>query len=245
MNKKALILWLSLWIPVYGNTLPDTWKWLVEENTKIEISDTLINHQADTAKYQQDQIDVLSDDLSKCISKSIIDYFNKEITSYSFSEQEQAVLQWEIAKYFSKNKIIQVVWDKIVIKLDKNWVYNLFDTFLPYFMPKLKWYSKLWISLLGKKTCINIVYKDIVNRKWKDAEALYMEDFCTLIKYIVDGIKPKYGGDMTISEWLNTMLIAFPNEHMNSKKNSDQYKKYWKKSISDIKEYKKYLITSK
>lgn len=249
MNKHwawlLLLSSLGLWVPntdahtnVVNNTRDQIVNVVQEPNQKSaspEITSIL--------NFQDNDLEITPDELSKCISESIMNYFNKEVKSYSFSEQEQKILKQWFEKYFAEHKVFSVKWDKIVINMNKQWLYSLFEEFLPYFMPKLKWYSRFWIKLLGIKACTNIVYNDIVGRKWKDAETLYIEDIGILVKYIVDWIKWKYGGDMTIKEWLDSILILFPNNHMKQK--MWQYNPNdLNQSISNIKNMKDKLISN-
>jgi hypothetical protein len=83
-------------------------------------------------------------------------------------------------------------------------------------MPKLKWYAKFWIKLLWMDKCCNMVYKDISKYKWKDAETFYLEDAATLVMYVTNWIKKRYpNADITIWEYLTTLLKAIPNEYIN------------------------------
>jgi hypothetical protein len=106
---------------------------------------------------------------------------------------------------------------------------------LPHFMPKLKWYAKFWIKLLWIDKCCNMVYKDISKYKWKEAETFYLEDAWTLVTYVRNWIRKNYPNvDITIWEYLNTMLNAIPNEYMKWQLPS-YTQNYLNKSITDIK----------
>ena len=164
---------------------------------------------------KQEQIEALSNELGDCIAESMLSYFNNEIVAYKFNQQEQTALKKDIAEYFSQNDIFQVKQDKIIINIDKNGINKLFHKFLPHFMPKLKWYAKFWIKLLWIDKCCNMVYKDISKYKWKEAEAFYLEDAATLVMYVTNWIKKKYPNvDITIWEYLTTILNAIPNEYI-------------------------------
>lgn len=166
-------------------------------------------------KSKQEQLEVLSNDLWNCIAESMISYFNNEIVAYKFDTKEQEALKKDIAEYFTQNDIFQVKQDKIIINIDKNGINKLFHKFLPHFMPKLKWYAKFWIKLLWIDKCCNMVYKDISKYKWKEAETFYLEDAATLVMYVTNWIKKKYpNADITIWEYLTTMLNAIPNGYI-------------------------------
>lgn len=185
-------------------------------------------------KSKQEQLEVLSNNLWNCIAESMISYFNNEIVAYKFDTREQEALKKDIAEYFSQNDIFQVKQDKLIINIDKNGINNLFHKFLPHFMPKLKWYAKFWIKLLWIDKCCNMVYKDISKYKWKEAETFYLEDAWTLVTYVRNWIRKNYPNvDITIWEYLNTMLNAIPNEYMKWQLPS-YTQNYLNKSITDI-----------
>lgn len=222
-----MIWWLLAWTTINANGLPN--KNDIIDNTQKDLATTIFDDSeksSNTAYYtnyldsindksKQEQLEVLSNDLWNCIAESMISYFNNEIVAYKFNTTEQEALKKDIAEYFSQNDIFQVKQDKIIINIDKNGINKLFHKFLPHFMPKLKWYAKFWIKLLWIDKCCNMVYRDISKYKWKEAETFYLEDAATLVMYVTNWIKKKYPNvDITIWEYLTTMLNAIPNGYI-------------------------------
>lgn len=255
MEKKSLLILWGLIIWASSNLDSHTPINEIKDNQKIEIFEALQRKSSNDIYFlrnddirkgqnhitkKQENLDVMANDLWNCIAESMIKYFNNEIVAYSFTPQEQIVLKNRIAEYFSQNAVFQVKWNKIILNISKEWINKMFHEFLPLFMPKLKWYSKLWIKLLGINTCCNIVYKDIVKYTWKEAETFFLEDVWTLVLYVSNGIKTLYpDADITIWEYLNTTLSALPNQYMTNKYKwySDSYLNH---SISDIKKISPY-----
>ena len=226
-KKSLLLIWgLLVWTNINANdfainkNIENTKNGImttISTNTDIQFQTANFTDHMDTisSNIKQEEIEALSNELWDCIAESMISYFNNEIVAYKFNQQEQIALKKDIAEYFSQNNIFQIKQDKIVINIDKAGIYKLFQKFLPHFMPKLKWYSKLWIKLLWINNCCNIVYKDISKYKGKEAETFYLEDVWTLVTYVRNWIKKKYPtADITVWEYLYTILNAIPNEYM-------------------------------
>ena len=202
-----------------------------------------LQHQKDSSRIitlsMGEQTEISHNTLAK-ISADVMMKCVVDDLGWNYSKEEIPWLTLLLQKFFEKYPIFRVQNNDLDILLDASHINLMEKELLPDFKSGFTWWTKLlvdfcdlfpwWLKALWSK-----IKKELLKKKWDDMQQIFIKDFWNLFKQLDTAICSQHVTlkGVTIGEYFEAILKAFPNPHLKTYVDSLD-KKYLENSLSEL-----------